>query len=205
MIPVMSGLSLRPRATASRLIGTAVALLALALSEMRAQAPTQVNGDASDSRLLQFSVGGGFSRVPSNPLSRTNLGYNLQASLGVRTPVEPLRLRVDGLVTEAGVTRMTALTASASLSGPVRWSTRPYLLAGVGGYSENSGKTTAGFNVGLGADLRVGKSVLFMESRFHGFRDAAAGQGYLVPNGVVKARRDGTQYLWNPVSIGFRF
>ena len=46
-------------------------------------------------RLLQLSFGGGFAKVSSTPLSFTTNGFNLQAGLGVRTPIRSLRLRLE--------------------------------------------------------------------------------------------------------------
>jgi len=151
--------------------------------------------------LLQASLGGGFAKTSSTPLNSTTRGYNLQAALAVRTPLEAVRLRVDGLFSDAGTTRVEAVTAGAVLSASSRWAVAPFVLAGVGGYVENGGHLTAGWNLGLG----VSRGALFIESRVHAYRDALAGEPWVIPNGVVAARHSNYRYLWHPLTFGFRF
>lgn len=170
-----------------------------------AQSTFTPSSDTLPARLLRFGIGGGFAKTSANPLSRTTHGFNLQATIALRTPLRPLRLRFDGLLSDAGATQVQALTASAVLSAPARWAATPYVLAGGGGYAENSGRTTAGWNLGVGLSVRTGRQTLFMESRVHAYRDALSGQPYVVPNGVVADRHNQYTYLWHPLSFGFRF
>jgi hypothetical protein len=172
---------------------------------MSAQDTTTAPRVAAPERLVQVSLGGGFSKVSSSPLSRTTHGFNLQAALAVRTPFSPLRLRLDGIFSDAGNTQVKAFTASAVLAAPTLRKVGPYLLAGGGGYLENSGRMTAGWNLGLGLNVPVGGQVLFMESRVHAYRDALAGQPYVVPVGVVGNTHEAYRYLWHPLTFGFRF
>jgi hypothetical protein len=173
--------------------------------QMSAQDTATAPRVAPPEHLLQTSLGGGFSKVSSTPLSRTTHGFNLQAALAVRTPFSPLRLRLDGLFSDAGNTQVKAFTASAALAAPARWRVGPYLLAGGGGYIENSGRMTAGWNLGLGLNVPTGGQVLFIESRVHAYRDAFAGQPYVVPVGVVANTHEAYRYLWHPLTFGFRF
>ena len=85
-------------------------------------------------RLLQGSVGGGFAKISSTPLSRTTHGCNLQASLATRRPFDPLRIRFDGPFGDAGNTQVQAFTGGATLAAPARWTVSPFALAGGGGY-----------------------------------------------------------------------
>ena len=155
--------------------------------------------------IVQAMVGGGFAKTSSTPLNPNTHGFNLQAGLAIRTPLAPLRLRVDGLYSEGGRTRVEAFTAGAMLSAPARWTIAPFLLAGGGGYAENGAGLTSGWNLGAGVNLRTGRLALFMESRVHAYRDALAGQPWLVPNGVVAAQHESYRYLWHPLTVGFRF
>ena len=191
--------------SSARLCGTLACTFALPLQFVSAQDTATVSRPAPPERLLQVLVGGGFAKTSTTPLSRTTHGFNLQAALAIRTPFEPLRLRLDGLFSDAGSTQVQAFTASAVLAAPARWTAAPYLMAGGGGYMENGGRMTAGWNLGLGMNVRAGRQALFMESRVHAYRDAFAGQPYLVPNGVVGNVREPNRYLWHPLTFGFRF
>lgn len=193
------------RAPRSMLFSLLTSLLLLPPVELAAQAATVVESDSTSPRRLQLSIGGGFAKVSSSPLNRTNQGYQMQAGVGIESPFRPLRLSVEGLFSEAGSTRLGSVTANAILTAPVPWSARPYLVTGGGAYSENGSRITSGFNFGLGLNARVGDQTLFMESRFHTYRDAYAGQAYVVPNGVVATRRGERRYLWQPLTFGFRF
>ena len=181
------------------------ALVLLPRLELTAQLTTSATPDTGTSPRWQLSVGGGFARVSDTPLSRTNQGYTLQAGLGVRTPLPALRLSFDAMFTDAGATRVSALTANARLSAPVSWSARPYLAAGGGAYKDHATQPTAGFNLGLGMTVRAGRQLLFMESRFHSYRNVYGGDPYVVPNGVVTKRQSNQLYLWHPLTFGFRF
>jgi hypothetical protein len=193
------------RHAASVKLAALVGMLALPQAAASAQAAASSSADSTPSRALQLSFGGGFSKVSSSPLSATNQGYSLHGALGLQTPLRVLAVQLEGLFSEAGATRVGAVTASARLSAPDSWNARPYLVAGVGGYRENGASVTAGFNLGIGANVRVGGQTLFMESRMHSYRDALAGQPYVLPRGVVDLRRNRQQLLWQPLTFGFRF
>lgn len=181
------------------------ALVLLPRFELAAQLTTSATPDTGASPRWQLSLGGGFARVSDTPLSRTNQGYTLQAGLGMRTSLPALRLSFDALFTDAGATRVSALTGNARLAAPVSWSARPYLVAGGGAYKDHDTQTTAGFNLGVGITVRAGRQVLFMESRFHSYRNVYGGDPYVVPNGVVTKRQANQLYLWHPLTFGFRF
>lgn len=71
-----------------------------------AQSTVTSSTDTISARLLQFGIGGGFAKTSANPLSRTTHGFNLQATIALRTPLRPLRLRFDGLLSDAGATQV---------------------------------------------------------------------------------------------------
>src|SRR5688572_10100934 len=179
--------------------------LALPMALATAQDTTSASQKVGPDRLLQLSFGGGFAKVSSTPLSQTTNGFTLQAGLGVRTPVPSLRLRFDGLFSDAGTTQVKAFTAGALLSAPSRWKASPYFLAGGGGYIDSGARMTAGWNLGLGVNVRAGDQILFMESRAHWYRDAFAGEPYRVPFGVVVDRHEPYKYVLQPLTFGFRF
>jgi len=68
--------------------------------------------------------------------------------------------------------------------------TRPYLMAGGGGYAEMGKGVAAGWSLGVGVSTRTGRQTLFLESRVHAYRNALNGQPYLVPFGVVNLRHE---------------
>jgi hypothetical protein len=186
--------------------GLPAALLIIAASVVGAQQGPQDSVSRVVSQpFLQASIGGGFARASASPVSTGVHGFSLQAALAIRTPLQPLRFRVDGSLSDAGSTRVSAFTAGVMLSAPARWNVAPFLMAGGGGYAQKGASLTSGWNLGLGVNLRAGSQTLFMESRVHAYRDRLAGQRWVVPNGVVSARHEAYTYLWHPLSFGFRF
>jgi hypothetical protein len=194
------------RRFASCAIMTLACVVAVPVRPIGAQSIAAAQRDTAPERLLLFSVGGGFAKVSSTPRSNTTLGYDLQATAALRTPIPLFRLRVDGLFSDAGVTRIHAFTGSAVLSAPARWATAPYLMAGGGAYAEQGGRLSAGWNVGAGISVATGGGTrLFMESRVHAYRDPLRGQPYIVPFGVTSVTHEAYSYLYQPLTFGFRF
>ena len=179
--------------------------IGLPLSAVRAQDTAVTTRARAPEHLLQWMIGGGFAKTSSSPLNQNTHGYNLQTGLAIRTPLDPLRFRLDGLFSDAGNARVQALTLNAVLAAPTKWKASPYLMAGGGGYMENGARMTSGWNLGIGMNVRVGEQIMFMESRVHSYRDAFAGQPYRVPFGVVSGTREPDRYLWHPLTFGFRF
>ena len=194
------------RHLASCVVVTLACVIAVPVQPIVAQSGAATQRDTAPERLLLFSVGGGFAKTSSTPMSNTTLGYDLQATAAIRTPMPLLRLRVDGLFSDAGVKRIHAFTGSAVLSAPDRWTAAPYLMAGGGAYAEQGGRMSAGWNVGAGISVATGGGTrLFMESRVHAYRDPLRGQPYIVPFGVTSATHAAYSYLWQPLTFGFRF
>ena len=155
--------------------------------------------------LLQTWIGGGFAKTSWTPGSSTTHGFNLQGALALRTPFEPLRLRLDLFVTNAGATRVEGLNANLLLRASERLPIVPYFLAGGGAYGQFGSKPSAGWNVGAGVTLPLGDRAIFMESRFHSYRDKYAGQPWLIPGGGTSIRHEEFLQIWHPLTFGFRF
>jgi hypothetical protein len=194
------------RRLASCVFVTLACVIAVPVRPIVAQSGAAAQRDTAPERLLLFSVGGGFAKVSSTPLSSTTLGYDLQATAAFRTPIPLLRLRIDGLFIDAAATHFHAFTGSAVLSAPARWAAAPYLMAGGGAYSNPGADMSAGWNVGAGISVATGgKTRLFMESRIHAYRDPFKGQPYRVPTGVTFDTHEAYSYLYQPLTFGFRF
>lgn len=116
--------------SAARFLGFLACTVSVPMCLAGAQSTVTSPSDTVPVRLFQFGIGGGFAKTSATPLSRTTHGYNLQATIALRTPLRPVRLRIDGLLSDAGATRVQALTASTVLSAPARWAATPYVLAG---------------------------------------------------------------------------
>ena len=188
-----------------RLVGLVAFAFALPVHQSGAQSPPAAASDTVPERLVLFSLGGGFAKASSTPRSNSTQGYSLQATASLRTPIPLLRLRADGLFGDAGVTQLKAFTGSALLSAPNRWAVAPYVMAGGGAYAEQGDRMTAGWNVGAGFSVEMGrKTRLFMEARMHAYRDPFYGQPYIVPGGVVNDRHPKYSYLYQPLTFGFR-
>ena len=187
-------------------LGALALTLLVPLQVSRAQDTSSAQKRSTTERPLQLSLGGGFAKTSSTPLIRNTQGYNLQASLGMRTPLRPLGLRFDGIFSDFSNMRVSALTANLTLSAPSRWRAVPYLLGGGGAYVDNSvSGMTAGWNLGIGLNVRAGDQLLFMESRFHSYRNSFAGQPYFTPNGATAFQHASEKFLWQPLTFGFRF
>lgn len=203
--PVLLTLATQRRVASCAFV-TLACVIAVPVRPIVAQSVAAVQSDTASERLLLFSVGGGFAKVSSTPRNNTTLGYDLQATAALRTPIPLLRLRVDGLFSDAGATRIHAFTGSAVLSAPARWAAAPYIMAGGGAYAEQGGRMSAGWNVGAGVSVATGGGTrLFMESRIHAYRDPLRGQPYIVPFGVTSATHAAYSYLYQPLTFGFRF
>jgi hypothetical protein len=185
---------------------TLACVIAVPVRPSVAQSVVAAQNDTAAARLFLFSVGGGFAKASSTPLNTTTLGYTLQATAALRTPIPLLRIRADGIFSEPGATRVSAFTGSAVLSAPARWAAAPYLMAGGGAYAEQGGRMSAGWNFGAGISVATGGGTrLFMESRIHAYRDPLRGQPYIVPFGATSATHAAYSYLYQPLTFGFRF
>jgi opacity protein-like surface antigen len=108
------------------------------------------------------------------------MGYNVTAGLGIKPPLAPIGLRLEGALnqmdwknTSSGSTRLLAGIANVTLSGPAL--PMGYLIGGVGMYNASASdvtpkppsETKVGFNVGAGINFPLTGIGTFLEARLH--------------------------------------
>lgn len=149
-------------------------------------------------RPLTISVAGGLA------IASGETGFHASAAVNFRTPVSPLRLRVEGLRAEwggVGVTRFSSILASAIVSPFPHARVAPYAIAGAGGYWDFGNRTRAGCSFGLG--IRFPDATHFLlESRVHAFPHDGSDLPLGHPGYTTS---DKWKYAWLPVSLGIRF
>lgn len=129
-----------------------------------------------------------------------DLGYNLTASLGIKPPLAPLGLRIDGMFNSfegktAGTSRIIAGTANVTLSGAGMPIPMGYLIGGLGMYNLSvtglpvnpDSETDFGFNIGAGLNFPLTGFSTFLEARFH----------------LVATEGESTKFV--PITFGMRF
>jgi hypothetical protein len=123
-----------------------------------------------------FSVAAGASVPIGSTSDAMNVGYNVTAALGIKPPVAPIGLRLDGMYNSmefkggGGNGRIAAGTANVTLGGPMI--PLGYLIGGVGMYNMSasgggSSSTDFGFNVGVGLKFPLTGFSTFAEARLH--------------------------------------
>lgn len=166
------------------------AVIALATRPASAQQGTQ--------RPFAIGVGTGLAQ------SSGETGFHASATIDLRTPVSPLRLRVEGLYANwggVGVNRFSSILASAILSPFPQATVSPYAIAGAGGYANYGDGMRAGWSLGLGVRL-PNATHLLVESRVHAF----PWNGSDLPLGhPAYTTSDKWKYVWMPFSLGIRF
>ena len=153
-----------------RLMSTAALALAaamLAAPEARAQ--------------MSFSVAAGAAIPVGDGADALSMGYNATLGVGIKPPLAPLGLRVEGMFNSMDYKsntfnleslRIMGLTANATFSGPAM---PAYLIGGIGMYnykaSVSIGDTDAesdfGFNIGGGFNIPLTGFGTFIEVRYH--------------------------------------
>jgi len=129
------------------------------------------------------------------------MGYHALATLELRTPFTPLRMRADGLFADWGGARMSALTANMVLSPLPGAQAAPYALVGAGGYDVAGARPEGGFTLGVGIRLPSATRAVFIESRLHRFRrDRDA-----INPAYAAYERDQWRTIWTPLSLGIQF
>lgn len=165
-------------------VGLVLAAMFIAAPAAHAQAsfgvaigPTLPTGDASDVH---------------------EMGYHAAVSLGVKPPLAPLGLRIEGMFNSLGYKSTVAdgeslRLLSATANGT--WTMMPtvYLIGGVGMYNGKASvagatsSTDFGFNVGAGFNIPLTGFGTFIEARYHH-----------IP-------MDGGSFAMIPISVGIRF
>ena len=128
---------------------------------------------------MSFSVAAGATVPMGGTGDDLKTGYNVTAGLGIKPPLAPIGLRIEGMLNQLdfktsafGSARLLAGIANITLSGPVM--PMGYLIGGVGMYNVatpdiagSSTKTKAGFNAGVGLNFPLTGFGTFVEARFH--------------------------------------
>lgn len=124
-----------------------------------------------------FSVAAGAAVPVGSTSDGMSVGYNLTAALGIKPPLAPIGLRIDGMFNSmdlkapaTGSTRILAGSANLTLSGAAL--PMGYLIGGLGIYNfsySGGGSSTskAGFNVGVGLKFPLTGFSTFAEARLH--------------------------------------
>jgi Outer membrane protein beta-barrel domain len=169
-----------------RLMSRAALVIAVAL-----MAPAALHAQVS------LGVAGGLSMPAGDASESVKSGYNLTVALGIKPPVAPIGLRIDGMwnsfeskLIADRTSRLLAGTANLTLSAPML--PMGYLIAGGGMYNSSvSGQTGSetdfGFNVGAGLNFPLTAFSTFLEARYH----------------HVNAENGSFQFV--PITFGIRF
>ena len=123
-----------------------------------------------------FSIAAGAAVPIGSTSDGMNVGYNVTGAIGIKPPVAPIGLRIDGMFNSMEVkgggasSRIAAGTANVTLAGPAI--PMGYLIGGVGMYNTSvsgvSGSNTDfGFNVGVGLKVPLTGFSTFAEARLH--------------------------------------
>jgi hypothetical protein len=126
-----------------------------------------------------FSIAGGAAIPMGTTADGLKTGYNITAGVGIKPPLAPLGLRIEGMLNQMdfkasafGSTRLLAGVANVTLSGVAM--PMGYLIGGLGMYNVatpdvtgSQSATKLGFNVGAGLSFPLTGFSTFAEVRFH--------------------------------------
>jgi opacity protein-like surface antigen len=125
---------------------------------------------------MSFNVALGAAVPMGDAADGVDLGYNATVGLGIKPPLAPLGVRVEGMFNSFefkgpadASQRVMALTANGTFS------VMPtiYLIGGLGMYNSktslanSSSSTDVGFNVGAGVNIPLTGFGTYIEARFH--------------------------------------
>lgn len=125
-----------------------------------------------------FSVAIGAAVPMGDAADMVDMGYNATVGIGIKPPLAPLGLRVEGMfnsfdykstVLSNASTRVIGLTAN----GTYTLAPQIYLIGGLGAYSSKdsnagaSAETDFGINVGAGVNIPLTGFGTYVEARFH--------------------------------------
>ena len=136
-----------------------------------------------------FGVSAGASVPVGTTADAFDFGYNVTASLGIKPPLAPIGLRIDGMLNSmdgkaGGTLRTLAGTVNATLSAPMMPIPMGYLIGGLGMYNNDGGagssSTDLGFNIGAGLNFPLTGFDTFLEARFH-YVDGDGGSMKFIP------------------------
>lgn len=153
---------------------------------------------------FSLGVGGGFAK--SNNLG---LGYELTSTLEVPSPFSALRPRFDLVIADFDRgPNLVALSANALVTPLSSARVAPYLLAGVGAYTEETSRPPKfGGQLGLGLRLPGEFRSVVIESLVHVYLLADPWAAYQGPNSqlVVDPSVSRNRILWKPIGITIQF
>lgn len=143
-----------------------------------------------------FIVAAGAAVPVGNTADELKMGYNATLGIGIKPPLAPIGLRIDGMYNSfdskvgTGTGRILAGTANVTLSAlamPVG-----YLIGGLGMYNLSASggggsETDFGFNAGAGLNFPLTGFSTFLEARFH----------------FVNTELESTKFI--PITFGLRF
>ena len=130
-----------------------------------------------------FSAAAGLAMPIGSTADAVKMGYNATLGLGIKPPLAPLGLRIEGMWNQFDNkgsntgTRILAATANATLSGAGMPIPMGYLIGGLGiynasltnlpsGFSSNS-SSKVGFNIGVGLNFPLTGFSTYAEARLH--------------------------------------
>jgi len=132
---------------------------------------------------LSFALG---ANVPvGSTADDLEVGWNAAIGLGIKPPLAPIGLRLEGLFSEmnskiynSGKDRVVAGIANVTISGAGMPMPMGYLIGGLGMYNvagsdypaltgRNASETNLGVNVGAGLNFPLTGFSTFLEARFH--------------------------------------
>ena len=147
-----------------------------------------------------FGIAAGATLPMGDASDANNMGYHATLSLGIKPPLAPVGLRVEGsfnsLAFKDGVGlngesfRILGVTAN----GTYTLIPMAYLIGGVGMYNSKASvdgaesETDFGFNVGAGLNIPLTGFGTYIEARYHH-----------IPMG------DDSKFQMVPISVGIRF
>ena len=143
-----------------------------------------------------LGIAGGLAMPTGDASDSFKSGYNVTVALGIKPPVAPIGLRIDGMwnsldskATGGNAFRVLGANANVTVSGPMI--PMAYLIGGAGMYNFSSegvdAETKLGFNGGVGINFPLTGFSTFLEARYH----------------HVKIDDDSFQFV--PVTFGIRF
>lgn len=172
------------------------AALALAATLVAAPAVAQTS----------FSIAAGATVPVGSTADAVDVGYNAMVGIGIKPPLAPLGVRIEGMlnqnaykssVASSGSMRVLAGIVNATLSGAGMPIPMGYLIAGIGMYNgkavdlpagfTSSSSTDLGFNVGAGINFPLTGFSTYLEARFH----------------LINTDTESTKLI--PISFGIKF